>query len=224
MSQFSEQQAELVFVGLALADVDGDRGGAEDGIVLVAESLDQEVEGAFSPEQFEIRLKLLRFAGVHRLSLRGHDPLGGIRRQNLRVRLALEELGRESRRGVMRPGEAHVLVLAEHRDGRAAQRNLEALLGLSQFLGTRFDAFLELMPCPSQLVEGAQMRGDLGLEPVAGGQPHDLRRELPDHDRRGQRQQSRCGLHQTLEFAVRHPKPHQRSKVRETHGENEQGE
>ena len=67
----------------------------------------------------------------------------------------------------MHPGKAHVLVLAEHGDRRAAQRDLEALLGHSQFLGARLNALLELMPRLFQLLEGAQMRGDLRLKPVA---------------------------------------------------------
>ena len=91
----------------------------------------------------------------------------------------------------MRPGEAHVLVLAEHRDRRAAQRNLEALVGLGQFLGARLDALLELEPRSFQFLEGAQMGGDLGLQPVARGQPPQLRRELPDDDGGGQREQRR---------------------------------
>ena len=58
-----QQEAELVLIGLALADVDGDRGRADDSVPLVAQRLDQEVEGALAPEQLEIGLELLRLAG-----------------------------------------------------------------------------------------------------------------------------------------------------------------
>ena len=67
----------------------------------------------------------------------------------------------------MRPGVAHILVLAEDRDGRAAERNLEALLRLVQFPGAPFYPVFELMAGLLQLLEGAQMRRDLGLQPVA---------------------------------------------------------
>ena len=76
----------------------------------------------------------------------------------------------------MRPGEAHVLVLGEHGDRRAAQRDLEALLGLGELLGARIDALLELMAGSFQLLEGAEMRFDLGLQPIAGGKAQELRR------------------------------------------------
>ena len=100
----------------------------------------------------------------------------------------------------MHPGEAHVLVLAEHGDRRAAQRDLEALLGESQFLGARLDTLLELMPRVFQLLEGAQMRGDFRLKPIARGKPQQLRRQSPNHDGRRQRQQRPGRLQQPLEF------------------------
>src|SRR3989304_5763046 len=49
----------------------------------------------------------------------------------------------------------------------AAQRNFHARLGLCEFLGGRVGPLLELIPGRFQFVEGAHMRGDLGLQPVA---------------------------------------------------------
>ena len=70
-----EEEPELILVRLALADIDGDRGGAEDSAVLVPKSLDEEIERALAPEQLEIGLKLLGRAGIHRLSLSRGDGL-----------------------------------------------------------------------------------------------------------------------------------------------------
>ena len=135
MGQFAQQEAKLVLIRLALGDVDGDRGRAEDLALLVGQGLDQQIKGALAPEQFEIRLELLRFSRLHRLALRRHDLLRGLARKHFIVALAEKQFRREAARGVVHPGEAHVLVLAEHGDRRAAQRDLEALLGESQFLG-----------------------------------------------------------------------------------------
>ena len=55
VGQLAQQEAKLILVGLALADVDGDRGRAEDLALLVGQRLDQQIEGALAPEQFEIR-------------------------------------------------------------------------------------------------------------------------------------------------------------------------
>ena len=135
-------------------------------------------------------------------------------------------VGREAGRGVVHPGEAHVLVLAEHGDGRAAQRDLEALLGLSQFLGARLDALLKLMPRFFQFVEGAQMRGDLGLEPVARGKPQQAAaratREEVQRRRRARRPQpSGCGRGAEQ---PRQPKRGERDKMRKADRDHEKRE
>ena len=62
------------------------------------------------------------------------------------------------------------------------------------------DALLELMPGVFQLLEGAQMRGDFRLKPIARGKPQELRRQSPNHDGRRQRQQRPGRLQQPLEF------------------------
>ena len=59
VGQLAQQETKLILIGLALADVDGDRGRAEDLALLVGQRLDQQIEGALAPEQFEIRLQLL---------------------------------------------------------------------------------------------------------------------------------------------------------------------
>ena len=198
MGQLAQQEAELVLVGLALADVDGDRRGADNGVLLVAQRLDHEIEGALAPEQLEIGLELLRGPGLHRLALRRHDGLCRPRREDLGVGLADQLFGREARGRVVHPGKAHLLVLAEHGDGRAAERDLDALLRLGQLLGARLDAFLELMPRFLQLVGRVQMRGDLRLQAVARGKPHQARRDPPEKKcngagERGARNLQDCG-------------------------------
>ena len=119
--------------------------------MLVPQRLDHEIEGALPPEQLEIGLELLRGPGLHRLALGGHDRLCGLVREDLRVGLADELFGRKAGGRVVHPGKAHLLVLAEHGDGRAAERDLDALLRLGQFLGARLDAFFKLMPRPFKL-------------------------------------------------------------------------
>ena len=69
----------------------------------------------------------------------------------------------------MDPGEAHVAILGEHHDRRAAQSDLEALLRFRQFLGALGDPLFKLLARILQLIERAQMRGDLRLKPVARG-------------------------------------------------------
>src|SRR5512143_776461 len=59
VGQLSEQEAKLVFVRLALADVDGDRSRADDLALLVTQRLDHKVEGALPSEQLEIGLEFL---------------------------------------------------------------------------------------------------------------------------------------------------------------------
>ena len=134
VSQLPKQETELVLIGLALADVDGDRSRAENGVMLVAQRLDQEIERALPAEQLEIGLELLRLAGFHDLLLRRHDGFGGFVGQDLGVGLAYSISPLRPGRRVVRPGEAQVLVLAEHRDRRAAQRNLEALFASASSL------------------------------------------------------------------------------------------
>ena len=68
------------------------------------------------------------------------------------------------------------------------------------------------------------MGGDLGLKPVARGQPPEPGREPPNHDGRGEREDRRGGLQQTLKRAAGHPLSDQRGKMCEAHGENKQGE
>src|SRR5262245_60508476 len=49
MREFAQQKAKLVLVGLALADIDGDRRGADNGAMLVPQRLDHEIEGPLPP-------------------------------------------------------------------------------------------------------------------------------------------------------------------------------
>src|SRR4029450_4788099 len=108
MGQLSWKETELILVRLALADIDRDRGRAEHLALLVSQSFDQEVEGAFAPEQLEISLKLLGCACVHRLALGRSDGVGCFRRQNLLVGLAHEKFRRKAAGGLLPPRGAAV--------------------------------------------------------------------------------------------------------------------
>ena len=180
MRQLAQQEAKLVLIGLALADIDGDRRGADNGALLVSQRLDHEIEGALPPEQFEMGLELLRGPGLHRLALGGEDGVCGLGGENLRVGLADELFGRETRGRVVHPGKTHLLVLAKHGDGRAAERDLDAPFRLGKFLGARLDAFFKLMPRFLQRVGRLQMRGDFRLQAVARGNPRQARCDPPE--------------------------------------------
>ena len=68
------------------------------------------------------------------------------------------------------------------------------------------------------------MRGNLGLQPVAGGKPHDLRRKPPDHDGSCEREHGAYSLQQPFESLTGHPKGEESGQMGEADRENEQGE
>ena len=207
MRELAQQETELVFVGLALADIDRDRCGPDNTFVLVPQCLDHEVERALPPKQLETGFKLLRGAGRHRLALRSHNGLRLAAGEDLGVGLADQLFGREAGRRVMHPGKAHILVLAEHGDGRAAERDLDAPFRLRQLLGARLDALLQSMPRFFQLVGGTQMSGDLGLETVARGKPQPARCEPPEDGSGGGRERGTDRGQDAFRFGADVPRP-----------------
>ena len=85
-------------------------------------------------------------------------------------RLADEKRRIDAGRGIVDPGEAHVAILGEHHDRRAAQSDLEALLGFRQFLGALLDPLFKLLPRILQLIEAC---ADARRSPTEAGRARD---------------------------------------------------
>ncbi len=82
VGQLAQQEAKLILVRLALADVDGDRGRAEDLALLVASApRSTDRRSACARTVRNSSRAPARLAGLHRLALRRHDRFGGLGRQ-----------------------------------------------------------------------------------------------------------------------------------------------
>ena len=130
VGELAQEQAELVLGLFPLGDLDGDGRGADGVALVITQGFGQQIVGSPAPEQLEIGFDVLRLSGLDGAPLCRREGLGSLGRQDLGVGLADQECRIDAGRWIVDPGKAHVAVLGEHHDRRAAQRDLEALLGL----------------------------------------------------------------------------------------------
>ena len=225
VGELAQQQTKLILRLLPLGDVDGDGGGADDAAAIIAQRLDHEIERPLAAEQRELAFDGLGFARLHGAAL--SPPRSAPQRLRAAPRLRSCRRGRTAHAGrwIVHPDIAHVAILAEHRDRRASERDLEALLRLRPIPWCGFRRAPRVADAPpSAHPRCADARRSRPPADRATGAVKQRRQQLPEHDRRDQGEHRARRIEHALQSRVRHPQREGRGEMRKTGGRQEQGE